>query len=189
MEVERSEARAILDWLRNKQKVSGIYELRVRDSFFSPHSEEVISQCLAGFDVEVLDWMRTDMSVKPLLDTCPNLKKLVLYASNWATLSYWTSGEAIADLSRFQELKCVSIFILSDTIGPSFGVKYLREAKGRLEAIRFMGKTIGDSKSSSFSIDFHLRSWYSIRRRKEETPVLKKTTATEVTQLDSFIKA
>lgn len=98
---DRSEARVILEWLRTKKEVTGIYELRVRDSLFFPHSEEAIAQCLNGFDVEILDWMRVDMSVKPLLNTCRNLKKLMLYAGNWATLSYWTSKEAIDALSEF----------------------------------------------------------------------------------------
>ncbi|KAJ4187362.1 hypothetical protein NW767_012275 [Fusarium falciforme] len=101
---ERSEAKVIMEWLRTKKEVTGIYELRVRDSLFFPHSEEAIAQCLHGFDVEILDWMRVDMSAKPLLKTCRNLKKLMLYAGNWATLSYWTSEEAIDALSGFPEV-------------------------------------------------------------------------------------
>ncbi|KAM0344164.1 hypothetical protein ACHAPU_007886 [Fusarium lateritium] len=176
---ERSEARTVFEWLRNQKKVSGIYELRVRDSVFYPHNEQVIAQCLDGFDVEILDWMRVDMSVKPLLATCTKLKRLVLYASNWATLSYWTSEEVVKVLSTFK----------NDLIGPAFGAKYLTEAKGRLEAIEFGERSLGDLKPRRFYMEFRLRSWYSIRQRKEDTPVLKKTTAAEVTQLGSFIKS
>ncbi|KAL6355505.1 hypothetical protein LRP88_11099 [Fusarium phalaenopsidis] len=181
-DTERSEAKVILEWLRTKKEVSGIYELRVRDSLFFPHSEEVIAQCLHGFDVEMLDWMRVDMSAKPLLKTCRNLKKLMLYASNWATLSYWTSEEVMDALSGFSELKEVTIFILADLIGPAYGATYATETRERLDALE-------KSKPFKFSMEFSLRSWFSLRRRKEEAPVLKKTTAVEVTQLESFIQA
>ncbi|KAH6867711.1 hypothetical protein B0T10DRAFT_467712 [Thelonectria olida] len=77
----RVEVKLVLDWLRDSKRVPGIYELRIRDSLYLPHKEEVISQCLGEFDVEVLDWMRVDMSIKPLLDTYGLLKKLTLYVS------------------------------------------------------------------------------------------------------------
>ncbi|KAM6506080.1 hypothetical protein FSOLCH5_014262 [Fusarium solani] len=179
---ERSEAKVILEWLRTKKEVTGIYELRVRDSLFFPHSEEAIAQCLQGFDVEMLDWMRVDMSAKPLLKTCPNLKKLTLYAGNWATLSYWTSEEAIDALSGFSELKEVTIFILPDLIGPGYGATYETETRERLDALK-------KSKPFKFSVELSLRSWFSLRRRKEEAPIFKKTTAVELTQLESFIRA
>ncbi|KAM6511355.1 hypothetical protein FALCPG4_016359 [Fusarium falciforme] len=179
---ERSEAKVIMEWLRTKKEVTGIYELRVRDSLFFPHSEEAIAQCLHGFDVEMLDWMRVDMSAKPLLKTCRNLKKLMLYAGNWATLSYWTSEEAIDALSGFPELKEVTIFILPDLIGPAYGAAYESETRERLNAVK-------KSKPFNFSVELSLRSWFSLRRRKEEAPVLKKTTAVELTQLESFIRA
>ncbi|KAK6538633.1 hypothetical protein TWF694_010211 [Orbilia ellipsospora] len=115
-DIERSEAKTVLEWLRKKNKVVGIYELRIRDSIFCPHSEEVISQSLAGFDIEILDWMRADMSVEPLL-SLKKLQELKIYASNWATLSYWTSEEVIDILSTFSKLKKIEIFILSDVIG------------------------------------------------------------------------
>jgi hypothetical protein len=97
---ERTETTSILRWLRDSKHVVGIYELRVRDSLFLPHNEEVISNCLKGLDVEVLDWMRVDMSIKPLLETCPHLKQLTVYAGGWAALSYWTSAECYTDLAK-----------------------------------------------------------------------------------------
>ena len=101
---ERVEAKLVLGWLRESKDVSGIYELRIRDSLYLPHGEEVISQCLSGFDIEVLDWMRVDMSVKPLIDTCRHLKKLTLYVSTWASLSYWVSGDGYEQLNGFPEV-------------------------------------------------------------------------------------
>ncbi|KAM7221644.1 thermostable alkaline protease [Rhypophila decipiens] len=76
---ERLEATLVLNWLRGPKRVTSIYELRVRDSLYLPHTEETIHNCLKGFDVEILDWMRVDISAKPLLATCPKLKRLTLY--------------------------------------------------------------------------------------------------------------
>lgn len=37
----RDETERILNWLRYEKRVTGIYELRVRDSLYLPHSEAV----------------------------------------------------------------------------------------------------------------------------------------------------
>ena len=102
---ERLEASLVLKWLRDSKKVSGIYELRVRDSLYLPHTEEVIAQCLKEFNVEVLDWMRIDISINPLKQTCPLLKRLTLYVSNWANLSYWVSGNGYEQLNEFSMVR------------------------------------------------------------------------------------
>jgi len=91
----RDEVLKILGWLHDENQVQGIYQLRVRDSLYIPHSEEVIQSCLGEFDIEVLDWQRVDLSLKPLVGSCKNLKQLRLYASSWAALQYWTSREAV----------------------------------------------------------------------------------------------
>lgn len=91
----RDEVKRILDWLRGEKEVTGIYELRVRDSLFIPHCEEIIKNCLDKFDIEVLDWERVDLSLEPLKDTCKNLKQLTLYGSSWTSLQYWTGEDAM----------------------------------------------------------------------------------------------
>lgn len=92
----RDEVCRILTWLHRKKRVTGIYELRVRDSLFVPHCEEAIKTCVEKFDIEVLDWTRPDLSLEPLKESCRNLKELTLYASSWSSLHYWTSAEAMS---------------------------------------------------------------------------------------------
>lgn len=98
---ERVEVPTILEWLRQSKGVDGIYELFVRDSFLVPHSEEIIEKCLNGFKIEVLDWMRADMSIRPLQKTCPDIRKLRFYVTTWASLSYWTSMDTAIALKNF----------------------------------------------------------------------------------------
>jgi hypothetical protein len=91
----RAEARDILKWLRQGKGVDGIYQLRIRDSPYLPHSEDMISESLRDFDIEDLDWKRTDLSIDLITEHCQNLKTLHLYAGSWASLSYWTSKEGL----------------------------------------------------------------------------------------------
>lgn len=127
--LSRFEIQDILNWLKNTKKVTGIYELSIRDSCYLPYNEEVISKCLAGFDIEVLDWRRLDLSLYVLelpaqkipeahIRTCPNLKELNLYAGGWPSLGYWTSDEALHFLASFPKVgllnhECSSLYSLS----------------------------------------------------------------------------
>ncbi|KAL6821034.1 peptidase S8/S53 domain-containing protein [Trichoderma sp. SZMC 28015] len=124
---ERLEAKLILNWLRESKQVAGIYELRVRDCLYLPHKEEVISQSLAGFDIEVLDWMRPNMSARPLLKSCSRLKKLTLYVSTWAGLSYWVSGDGYGHLNEFHET--FELNVRKDLIGSSYSSSYEQDGR------------------------------------------------------------
>jgi hypothetical protein len=95
--------------------VNGIYELRVQDSILLPHSEQMISQSVDEFDIEILDWMRVDMSLEPLLNggtaRCPNLRKLSVYVSSWAMLQYWKSEEVDLQLQMFPKVAFPDIVV------------------------------------------------------------------------------
>ncbi|KAI1128238.1 peptidase S8/S53 domain-containing protein [Nemania abortiva] len=186
---ERLEATHVLEWLRGGKGVTGIYELRVRDSLYLPHTEEAIGNCLDGFNVEVLDWMRADISIKPLIGNCRNLKRLTLYVSNWANLSYWISGDGYEEMSTFELLRDVEIFILADLIGSSYSSKYEQECQKREKNSRdkLAGRT--PPVRIKFNMKFSLRSWSSLITRHEEVAIAKKSTAVEVTHLGAYIEA
>lgn len=103
----RDEVQRILRWLHGEKHVTGIYELRVRDSLFIPHCEEIIKSCLDKFDIEVLDWERVDLSLEPLKDTCKNLKQLTLYGGSWTSLQYWTGKDAMVLFSKSLPKVCL----------------------------------------------------------------------------------
>jgi hypothetical protein len=106
----RDETKRILNWLRDEKGVTGIYELRVRDSLYLPHCEETIKSCLDNFDIEILDWMRVDLSLEPIKDTCRNLKELTLYGSTWSSLQSWTSEEVKGVFDKFCKV-CLAVFL------------------------------------------------------------------------------
>lgn len=112
--MNRTEVADILTWLKESKGVAGIHELRVRDSVFLPHTEDTIRRCIAGFDIEVLDWKRINMSLQPLIGDdgavlCPNLRRLTAYTNGWASLQYWTCEEVQRTLRRcFPKVRMIS---------------------------------------------------------------------------------
>jgi hypothetical protein len=91
-------AREIFQWLQSKG-VRQVVEVHITDSFHKPHAEETIIETLKGFNVQELDWKRTDLSVDTILQTSQDVKTLHLYSSgNWSALAHWLSIDGIPKL-------------------------------------------------------------------------------------------
>lgn len=186
----RGEAWYILGWLKNNKKVEGIYELRVRDSCYMPHTEMAIRLCVAPFDIEVLDWRRLDMSLSVLhaMDdekslTCPKLKRLRLYAGGWPALAYWTSEESLLFLDSLPELRSVEIHILSEFVGQYLSGSYVQLSENRFNTFKVA------KPDSKLNVAFEAKSWSDLcpvvqRKIKPRDP-----TAVEATQLSNFLTA
>lgn len=99
----REDAKVVLDWLSDRG-VQKIIELRVPDSWENPHSEEIIEQAIKTFGVEVLDWRRTDLSIKSIKESAgETVRELHLYSSgNWTALSHWTDPEELSGLNKVE---------------------------------------------------------------------------------------
>lgn len=186
----RFEVWEILSWLKNDKKVRGIYELSVRDSCYLSHTEHVIRLCLKGFDVEVLDWRRLDLSLSVLHEhkdkatlVCPNLKTLRLYAGSWPAIAYWTSEESLSFLNGFPRLTQVDIFILGEFIGAPLIDAYQEEAKLRFDDFkRVHSDTKLDVRPTS-------KSWSDLNPDEGKRKVQRETTAVGVTGLHHFLEA
>jgi len=104
-ELAGKEVKYVLEWLRNIKGVQKILELRVRDSWQHPHSEEVIEEAIKGFSVEVLDWKRADLSVKAIQEAAVDVEDLHLYCSgNWTALCHWMGEEGVVSLPKVSSL-------------------------------------------------------------------------------------
>ncbi|KAL6796988.1 peptidase S8/S53 domain-containing protein, partial [Trichoderma sp. SZMC 28012] len=133
--------------------------------------------------------MRPNMSARPLLKSCSRLKKLTLYVSTWAGLSYWVSGDGYGHLNEFHELRIVEIFILTDLIGSSYSSSYEQDGRTCEEKSRTEFEDNNSPRKVRFIMKFYPRSWGSLTSRQYESPKVKKSTAVEVTQLGPYIEA
>ena len=99
-EEDRFETLTVLRWLRLKD-VSRIHALRVRDSRYRPHCDDVIRQLVELYpQVEMLDWQRTDLSIDTIREAAPNIRELYLYATGWASLSHWLGEDGLRTMPR-----------------------------------------------------------------------------------------
>jgi hypothetical protein len=72
----------------------------VYDLWKESQSEEAIQQSIIPFNVEVLDWRRTDLSIRTIRTAASNVRVLHLFCSGgWAALSDWT-GSNLASLPK-----------------------------------------------------------------------------------------
>jgi len=97
----RDEALLILNWLGEKKGVKNIIEIRIADSHYRPHNEEIIALAVRRFDVQILNWKRTDLSIDAILEGAPNVKELHLYSSgSWAALGHWVGADGVGRLKK-----------------------------------------------------------------------------------------
>ena len=79
-------------WLRDKKKVRRIVKLLVDDHSTQPCSDEIIEQCLAGFEIRYLNWNKDDFCLSSLIDNTPNIRELsVSWSGNYSTLMGWSN--------------------------------------------------------------------------------------------------
>ena len=101
----RDEAYSVLKWLRDRKGVRKIIEVQVADSQYHPHSEQVIEESLEGFDVEILNWKRADLSVDSISIAAPNVKKLYLYSNgSKASIGHWGGSDGVGRLEKVSSM-------------------------------------------------------------------------------------
>lgn len=95
----------ILDWLCICKGVRNVFEVRVQDSRYTPHSEEDIEHALGGLEIQELDWRRLDLSIYTILSCAPDIEKLHLYSSgSLATIDHWTGPNGVTMLANVSTL-------------------------------------------------------------------------------------
>jgi hypothetical protein len=101
----RDEAHSVLKWLKDRKGVRKIIEVQIADSQYHPHSEQVIEESLEGFDVEILNWKRADLSVDSISLAAPNVKKLYLYSNgSKASIGHWASSDGVGRLEKVSNM-------------------------------------------------------------------------------------
>lgn len=91
--------KSVFDLIR--KKVVKILKLTVHDWPKRPCSDEVIEECLRGFDVRYLDWIKDDLSIDMVLNAAPRVVELSLYSSSSnAVLQGWAASNGICNLKQ-----------------------------------------------------------------------------------------
>jgi hypothetical protein len=120
----RSEMLFFFRWLRRKQ-VNKILKVVVADHRELPHSDEAIEEALRGFNVEILDWGKVDLSPDVLLKSCENLREVHLHwGGNNTVLRAWSEPEG---LPMLKQLKTVHLH-LNQVGWPQIDVREARVA-------------------------------------------------------------
>ncbi|KAI1329507.1 hypothetical protein F5Y16DRAFT_100516 [Xylariaceae sp. FL0255] len=186
----RAEVFYILDWLQQRKKVKGIYELCVRDSCYLPHNERIIRECVRNFDIEVLDWRRLDLSLTALHEAsdpgkliCRNLKSLSLYAGGWPALAYWTT-EGVVFLSQFEKLEVVYIYVVNEFVDPEICDSYAQEAQRRFDQEFKLNHP-----EIKFQVSVKTKTWAALNPSETKYAASRETTAVEMTKLGNFLEA
>lgn len=92
--------RGVFKMLRNKS-IGRILKLIVTDNLERPCSDEVIIDCLKGFDIRYLDWRKYDLSADVVLAAAPRVSELWLYYSgSSAILRGWEGSNGICNLNQ-----------------------------------------------------------------------------------------
>lgn len=100
----KPDLRAVFNWLREKH-VKRIIRVAVLDYGDRGHAESAIGECLRGFDVEYLDWIKLDVSSEVVCQSTKIVKEVSLYWSgNYSVLMGWMSAEGFANRSKFPEV-------------------------------------------------------------------------------------
>jgi hypothetical protein len=78
---DHDEIKIVIDWLKKrKSPATQILELSVPDRLFSPHSDDIVSDCINGLGVRTLNWRKLDLYLADLKDR-DDLEELHLYSS------------------------------------------------------------------------------------------------------------
>jgi len=94
----------IFDRLRAKG-VTRIIRLEVDEQIDWAHSDTAIIRTIQGFQIDELDWRKTDLSSNVLFKGVPNVQTLCLYSSgNYAVLGSWSAAEGLVQLRKVSVL-------------------------------------------------------------------------------------
>lgn len=125
---QHSDQLFFFEWLQKRKGVKKIFKVIVDDTD-SPHRDEDIINVLAGkgnrgparlqsFDVEILDWRKTDICPVVVQSAAPNLQELHLrWSGSNAVLRGWGEPEGLPKLKQLKMIHLhyteVSLCILS----------------------------------------------------------------------------
>ncbi|KAK5989096.1 Subtilisin DY-like protein [Cladobotryum mycophilum] len=90
----------IFAFLRDRN-VTKIFKVIVNDLAGRPHTDEMITKLIKGFDVEHWEWKKLDMNIETILEAAPNVKTVSLHSSgSYSALQGWASEDGLIKLQN-----------------------------------------------------------------------------------------
>ncbi|KAI0888606.1 uncharacterized protein GGS22DRAFT_61008 [Annulohypoxylon maeteangense] len=100
----RRDMEFLFNWLRGKG-VRHIIKVIVLDQEFPAHSDESIELALKDFNIEVLDWRKTDLCPGTIRIACPGVTELhVWWSGNNGILRAWSAPDGLAKLENLKDV-------------------------------------------------------------------------------------
>lgn len=94
----------VFQWLR-KNHVERIIKVMVIDDEDPPHADSSIEEALSGFQVEIWDWKRLDLSTEVIYNSTNVVKEISLYSSgNNSVLMGWASEQGLPNKDKFPKV-------------------------------------------------------------------------------------
>lgn len=94
----------VFKWLR-KNHVERIIKVMVIDDEDPPHADSSIEEALSGFQVEIWDWKRLDLSTEVIHKSTNVVKEISLYSSgNNSVLMGWASEQGLPNKDKFPKV-------------------------------------------------------------------------------------
>ncbi|KAF4928445.1 Intracellular serine protease [Colletotrichum fructicola] len=100
----RSDLVPVFQWLRMYGHVKKIVKVIVLDDQDPCHADSSIEEALNGFEVEIWDWKRLDLSTEVIRKSTKVVREISLYSTgNNAVLMGWASLEGLPNKEHFPE--------------------------------------------------------------------------------------
>ena len=88
-----------------RKGVRRIIKLIVDDTREPSHSDETIEKAIVRFEVELLDWRKTDLCNETIVKGAPHVEQVWLYWSgNNAVLRGWSEPEGLVRLAKLKQV-------------------------------------------------------------------------------------
>ncbi|KAI1115066.1 hypothetical protein F5Y14DRAFT_144488 [Nemania sp. NC0429] len=126
----RKEMVKIFDWLRKTKGVKRIIKIIVNDFDKPAHSDRAILDSLRGFQVEELQWLKTDLDPVTILKVSDDIRKLRLrWSGNNTALRAWSDPYGLRKLPHLDtiQLELVSTEVLESYEDMQVNIKNFEE--------------------------------------------------------------
>ncbi|KAH7308587.1 hypothetical protein B0I35DRAFT_413215 [Stachybotrys elegans] len=149
--LEHAEIQVVYKWLKGLG-VTKVMEVSVPDRLDTPHSDDVVAECVNGWDTRILKWKKLDLYLGNLYpggsEDEDKLEELELYSSgNRSVHDQWYK-----QLERFKKLRKLSVWVVKDVMSDARAEQVKEELENGLALVK---KRLEEQHSGRFAEQDH----------------------------------